>query len=289
LGLALAGCSFDAFGSGGAPSDPAPSGSSSSDTGNAVDSSTTTTPTSATSGGSDTTTGGTPSDDDSSGQTPTTADAGTEDPDPIGCPEPLPEGWILCEDFEDIADPTAHFATWEGAGLGLEGPGRDSPTALQITHQADEHWSGFVQIRFGEGPPATEVAQPNARFEEVWVRFHTRVAAGWPIMGPGDVLSVGGVSKDPAGATTFLARVTANQYSPQLFSSAYSCIFWDQHPCTSDQDWGTFALRGTGVGTEPVFGDLAESWTCVVLHARVNTPGQSNGVLDVLIEETLDS
>ena len=293
LGVVATGCAFDVAD----PDPPAgtPGGSGSSQTGDPEDPSATT----ATSSGmpdpdpSGATSAGTPT-SGTSGDDPTTGSSSDDTGEvEVGCPNPLPPGWILCEDFEGIDDPAAHFATWQGPesppGMDLQGPGHDSPTALQITHQLDVTWSGVVQLRFGDGPPATNVAQPEGSFDEVWVRFHTRVAEGWPIMGPGDLLSVGGVSESPPGAITFVARVTADQDDPELFSSVRSCIFGSVHNCNGTQDWEFLTDRGSERGSEPVFGDLAESWTCVVLHARLNTAGQANGVLEVLVEDTLDS
>jgi len=207
----------------------------------------------------------------------------------IGCPDELPDAWVFCEDFEDIDDPDTHFARWEGPGLALEGPGYDSPTALEITHTANINWSGQAQIRFGQGPAANNIHAPGGLFDEVWVRFRTRVDEDWSIQGPGDVLSVDGVNGNP-DALTFLARVTSAPTEDVLRSSAFSCVFYDSHPCTGVNDWNTLQYRGHGVGGTPVFGGPQSiDWTCVVLHARLNTANQADGVTEILVEEQVDS
>ncbi len=263
---------------------------------------------------SDTDAPGTASGTETSGANPTEPDSGASDPtsapsstsgsgetegdptvDPtggvdvdIGCPEPLPNGWILCEDFEDIDSPAAHFSFWEGGGIGLGGPGRESATAFEVTHEPGAGWSGVAELRFGAGPPSNNVAQPGTQFDEVWVRFHTRVDDGWPVAGPGDLVELEGV--DSEWATTFMSRVTAAQFEPQLWSAADSCIGYDYIFCDGFEDWFDLQRLDSRRGEVSVFAEpTAQEWTCVVMHARLNTPGQQDGVMEVLVRDTLDS
>ena len=265
----------------------------------------------------DTAAPGTGTDDKTSGVNPTEPDTGASDPttdpsdpsstsgpsetegdptvDPtggidvdIGCPEPLPNGWILCEDFEGIENPAAHFSFWEGGGIGIGEGGRESPSAFEVTHNPGVDWSGVAEIRFGAGPPANNVAQPGARFDEVWVRFHTRVEQGWPVAGPGDLVELEGI--DNNGATTFMSRVSASQFEPQLWSAAHSCINYDYVYCDGVEDWLDFAWLGNQRGQAAVFeAPTAQDWTCVVMHARLNSPGQQDGVMEILVGDTLDN
>ncbi len=208
----------------------------------------------------------------------------------IGCPEPLPDGWVLCEDFEDIPDPASHFSEWQGSGVGVEGPGRNSQNALSITHFANQNWSGVARMRFGVGPEAVNVANPEGEFEELWVRFYSRIHEGWPTGGPGDVLTIDGVSANPANATAFLARITADQFEPYMRSSAFTCVFGSNLLCDGFNDWDFLDFLGADIGETPLFTEeAAGEWTCVVLHARLNTPGQSDGALEVLVGDNLDS
>ncbi len=208
---------------------------------------------------------------------------------PVGCPEPLPEGWILCEDFEDIADPLTHFPHFAGDGLSLDGPGFDSPTSLVITHQPNVNWSGSLQIRFGEGPEAINVAAPHEAFDEAWVRFRFRSGENWPVDGPGDLLSIEGVT-GPASATTFLARVTADPFDTIIYTSAFTCINYDDHACDGIMDWNDLYPVGSRPGSAEVFDPaVVESWHCVVMHARLNDAGQFNGVLETVVDDAMDT
>lgn len=206
----------------------------------------------------------------------------------LGCPDPLPDAWILCEDFEDIDDPSSHFAWWAGAGIALEGPGRESPTAFEVTHFPGESWSGVAEMRFGSGPAANNVAQPDALFDEIWVRFHTRVDDGWPVEGPGDLVELEGI--DGAGAMAFISRASATQDAPQVWSGAYSCVGYDQVYCDGVEDWVDLTWLGGQRGQAAVFAaPTAQEWTCVVMHARLNTPGASDGMMEVRVNGVPDS
>lgn len=206
----------------------------------------------------------------------------------IGCPEQPPEGWVLCEDFEDIDDPAGHFSRWQGDGVALGTPGHESPTAFEVTHFAGERWSGTAELRFGSGPPDNNVAAPDSQFDEIWVRFHTRVDEGWPIAGPGDLVELEGVTN--GGATTFISRVAAPQDEPQLWGGAFSCVDGDHVNCDGVEDWNDLVWLGSQQGQSPVFEEpTAQEWTCVVIHARLNSPGQQDGTMDVLVGGTLDS
>lgn len=293
--LLVAGCSFESF----SAADPGGAGDESTGTtdgpdtdtpvgesGSAGSSSAASTTNSTTGPTTDSTDPSTSGPDETSGGTSTDPTGGI-DVD-IGCPEPLPSEWILCEDFEDIDNPSAHFSEWEGSGIGLGGPGLDSPTAFEVTHSPGEDWSGVAEVRFGEGPAANNVAQPGSQFDEVWVRFHTRVDEGWPVAGPGDVLEIEGV--DQGGAATFMSRISATQYDPQLWGAAFSCVAYDYVYCDGIQDWLDLDWIGSQQGQSPVFAQPnAQEWTCVVVHARLNTPGAQDGMMEVLVGDTLDS
>ena len=294
-GLCLIGCSFDTVG---ALPEATPGTTSTSDPATTTSTSDTTatpepdTSTSSSSGnlsGEDTS-GGEP-DADTESSTGPSGSSETGDEQVGSCPSNLPAGWILCEDFEEIEDPNDHFSYFQGDGIGLGGPGLDSPTALEITHYAQSNWSGAAALRFGDGPPANNVARPDARFDEVWVRYHFRVADDWPVQGPGDMMNIVGYASDPAWATGFLARTSSPPSLPWIYGSMQSCISGSYFPCTGgDSDWPLLSLRYSAQGTATVFEQgTPQDWHCVVMHARLNSPGLADGELQVLVDDALDT
>jgi len=206
-----------------------------------------------------------------------------------GCPDPLPENWVLCEDFEGVGDLASHFSAVDGSGLAIGGPGFESRDALEVTHFAQQNWVGELLIRFGQGPSADNITQPDARFEEVWVRARFRADRGWPVRGPGDLLSVDGV-EGPDWAATFKARISAGQSEPAVRNSAFSCVFGSQHPCDGTDDWSLLAYLGGEPGQVVVFDEsVVHQWHCAVIHARLNTAGSSDGLLEVLVDGQSDA
>jgi hypothetical protein len=289
--LGLLGCSFDAPGSAG-PNEPeeettSTTASGSTSTGGLT--SETGDPPPMTSGES-----GTPVDPDSTGD-PTDADThepgttSTGDPAETWCPTPLPEGWILCEDFEDPNAPAEHFSSFDNGNFALVGEGFDSPTALEITHRANQTWSGWATLRFGEGPEAANVVRPDTRFDEVWVRFRFRVEDGWPVQGPGDLVTIAGYTVE--GIPAFFTRTSAPPYEPWIYASVRSCVFGEHINCVGDDnDWNQMSPRYSRRGNTAVFeDDAAEVWRCGVMHARLNDYGMPNGVLEVTVDQALDS
>lgn len=207
-----------------------------------------------------------------------------------GCPQPMPEGWVLCEDFEDVDDLANRVAVVNGPGVAIGGPGYNSTDALEITHFAQQQWVGQVMLRFGAGPPANNVAEPTVRFDEVWVRLRFRAGEGWPVGGPGDLLSVDGAEENPGWGATFRARISADQNELSIRNSAFTCIFGNQHLCTGTDDWVTLDYLGGELGQVQVFEEsVVQEWHCAVVHARLNTSGNSDGLLDVLVDGQSDA
>lgn len=265
---------------------PPPSGSTSSGASGETSPSTTAT--------SDPTTS--PTSEDTTDETATTAgETGSETSDETGtaeygCPDPLPESWVLCEDFEDVGNFADHFADVDGSGLTIGGPGYESPDALQITHFAQQSWVGEVLFRFGQGPAANNVASPNARFEELWVRARFRADEGWPVQGPGDLLSLDGVLADGGWGATFKARLSAGQFEPAIRNSAFTCVYGNDIPCDGNNDWDFLSYLGGEPGDVAVFEEsVVSDWHCAVIHARLNTPGNANGLLEVSVDGQSDA
>ncbi len=221
----------------------------------------------------------------SNGETSESTETGDLEIDPA-CPQPLPESWVLCEDFEDVTDLNSEFAGVSGSGLSIGGPGYESLSALQITHFAQQQWSGELRIRFGEGPQANNVVEPDQQFDELWVRMRFRASEGWPVGGPGDLLSIDGVDDSPGWAATFKARISADQAESSIRNSAFTCFLGDEHPCVGGSaDWEFLRYLGGQLGAVPVFdASVVEDWHCAVLHARLNTPNNADGLFEVVVD-----
>ncbi len=298
--LCLAACSFESADT--TPQDSTPAEDTSGDeggstaeppTGNPMSTGTsgeTSPPTTATTGGETSPTVGETSNettDETTGEA--TDETGDVEVEP-GCPQPLPDSWVLCEDFEDVGDLGSHFAAVFGSGLAIGGPGYESAEALELTHFAQQSWSGELWIRFGEGPASANTAEPDTQFDEVWTRFRFRADEGWPVQGPGDLLSIDGVAQNGGWGATFKARVSAGQAESSIRNSAFTCLFGGDHPCMGDNDWDHLDYLGGELGEVSVFGEeVAQQWHCAVVHARLNTAGNSNGLVEVAVDGQPDA
>lgn len=293
--LCLAACSFETADT--APADSSPAAETSGGEGDTTTAPTgnpmstgpggeTSSPSTATTGGETSPTVGETTDETTGDTTGETGDVNVEP----GCPQPLPDSWVLCEDFEDVGDFSNHFAAVYGSGLAIGGPGYESTEALELTHFAQQSWSGELWIRFGEGPASANTAEPDTQFDEVWTRFRFRADEGWPVQGPGDLLSIDGVAENGGWGATFKARVSAGQAESSIRNGAFTCLFGGSHPCMGANDWDHLSYLGGELGEVPVFAEsVAEQWHCAVLHARLNTAGNSNGLLEVAVDGQSDA
>ena len=290
----LVGCFFDP--SGGTGGDSEDTGSASGTTGSPSTSSSTSLSTSAsepsTTGDPDT---GSQSSTETSETSPTSSEASdTGDPPLEGCPEQLPDGWILCEGFEDIDDPDAHFSLWSspepGDRFAIDSmQAHDGDASLVAQHDV-EWFSGAAWIRFGQGPMQTPHA-PRARFEEVWVRMHLLLEDGWDVGGLGDLIEVNSLGTN--WAHTMSASIDAPSGGDSLRARARTCVSSGVVQCDGQQDWQDLQELGNDPGDTALFdGSASGQWHCIVMHVRLNEPGTSDGVLEISLdgapEATLD-
>jgi hypothetical protein len=294
----LSACTFDATGESAGDAEDA-TGKESGTSGATLDP---TTPTGAPTAGSSSTTAG-PSGGPDTGQpttdasetSATTDPSETGDPPLVGCPEELPEGWILCEDFENVEDLYEHFVRWDSFTDGLGDRFRIDATqalsadsSLAVSYDQYMWWAGAAWIRFGAGPMQAPYA-PRATFDEVWVRFHLRLDEGWDVGGMGDVIEVNSLTTGFAHLMS--ASVEAPPGVPTLRARARTCVSGGTTVnCDGMEDWMSMQELGNAPGTTPLFdGSGSGQWHCIVLHVRLNEPGVMDGAIDVSLDGELEA
>lgn len=232
---------------------------------------------------------------------PVVAEPAAPEPTPVaattvGCPNPLPDAWIACEDFEDFKGWGRFWTVEDSIAVEQGAPSHSGETSLRISHKVGQYGSGMADFRFGQGPAGDVVSKPDTSFREVWVRFYIRTHEDWPadkgISEAVEVMSVVGEERSIA--------VDATVYSPeqaQAQAIAWSCVHDSQMRCsTGNKDWFTKELRTlkSELGSSPLFGnERAGQWQCHEMHVRLDDPGQKNGVLeywsDGVLEVSLES
>lgn len=275
--LGASACAFDSTGDGGTPQDSVGNEATSDDDDAAGSMSTTSAESTATATTTATQGSGPDEGSDATGMDPQT-DTGS--PSVPGCPDPLPDDWVFCNDFDDAND-AGLFSVWDPSGNRLAivaGTGQGGSGGLQFTFGQGEDWTGRATVDFADSPDDTDYAD-GERLTEVYVRFYLRTQVGWPGVASGDLigLSVRDVPADPF-STAVDVSVVSNSGELGLVARPNRC-FTDGNP-------------GCGSLTylEPTFGmtqiwstDLADTWHCIEVHL-----GFEETVGDGLIEIYVD-
>lgn len=208
------------------------------------------------------------------------------------CPEPMPDGWIFCEDFEDletVADLESVFAVVDSAGDRLASTdvaGHSGSRSLRVDYDGINQWNGRVGILFGGLPfdwtgPAYAA---DVHADEIWVQFHTRSDDDWPGVPPGQSMRIAtlrGVNWTPPAQLNLITVGT--NLSPT--AQAMGCA-----GCSGFDDWGNYPQLTVATATKPVYDDAsATQWHCVELRLKLNTPGRADAEIDVFIDGELDA
>lgn len=229
----------------------------------------------------------------------TTGVGGTAAP----CPDPLPESWIFCEDFEDLSDPSETFfeyADADGAFTLVDGVGASGQRSMVASYTEGREDAGLVLVSIGESPIDQGVRPAHAvdgRFDEIWWRFRVRTQADWPGFGPGRLTRAMSFAS-PDWSEAFVAHVRsaasredADLLGPTLEAVPETCIDEDaQVACAGYDDEGGLESLGGLVGQSPIFSaESAGEWHCVEVHMAINTIGQADGVLEFFVDGQLEN
>jgi hypothetical protein len=216
-----------------------------------------------------------------------------------GCPDPLPEGWIFCEDFEAIPDPSKTFfenADADGAFTIVDGVGASGHRSMEAVYAEGREDAGLVLVSFGESPIDEGVRPahaPEQRFDEIWWRFRVRTQLDWPGFGPGRLTrAMAFASPDWSEAYVAHVRSAAGEpeapelLAPTLEAVPETCITADaQVACAGYDDMSGLESLGGLLGASPIFdAEGAGQWHCVEVHMAVNTIGQADGVLEFFVD-----
>lgn len=213
----------------------------------------------------------------------TAGDTGAQD----GCPSPLPDAMIFCEDFEG-ADPAANFSSFDddGGAMSID-PLDEGGHALRIDHGPDT-FSGATWLRFGQGPEHAVAPASDQRFAEVWLSLRMRTASDWPGGAPNHLVQIAAMDEGWHG----LAAV-------ELYGLDTEQVM-DLRPkrCTDDdgtvlcadfnRGWSAMAPFASARGDAPLFeAAQAGQWHCVELHATLSERG--SGIAESFVDGAPDA
>ncbi|MEM6993395.1 MAG: hypothetical protein AAF721_22975 [Myxococcota bacterium] len=202
----------------------------------------------------------------------------------IGCPADLPEGWIFCEDFDDAIDPTAGFdwfAPIETFAVSDEWT-HSGDGAIRIHHEVGDDNAGSARIRFGDSGAGkgAVIHQPDAVFDEVWVRYWFATDSAWPGGGHGDTIGLEALLDSESRVSHVLIQNPLGQDVPRLFVS--TCF---SSACDGNSDWQDDDEVHSQLGTTPInAADGGGEWHCGLLHGRLNGDDQDNALIEFEID-----
>lgn len=243
---------------------------------------------------------------DSSGGDPTDPGAetsGAEPPPPPGdddgtfapCPQPLPGGWVFCEDFETITDPhevMLDYQDGEGAFLLVDGIGASGRHAMETTYRPGEEGAGWMVLSFGDSPIANDGRPsyaPDGSFQELYWRLRVKTEPGWPDVGPGQLTRTISFASDD-WSEAVVAHLRSAGDDVMMEAVPVTCVTGTNVDCAGYDDQAKLEPLGVMVGETPLFSDgMSGAWHCVEGHLVLNTPGQANGVFEFWIDDVLQA
>ena len=209
-----------------------------------------------------------------------------------GCASPQP-GWIWCDDFEQNRlssyfehENTASFARVSGVGVG-------GSTGMRARWSAGQVGAGNLKLALGRTPSSymRPVDAGTAKYRELYWRIYVRNQSGWT-GGGGDKLSRAAIMAGSNWQEAMIAHVwsggTGGSYlviDPTSGTDAAGML-----RTTRYNDFPNLRWLGETPGRTALFGNGGVGqWYCVEAHAKLNTPGQSDGLMELWVNGVLDA
>ncbi len=212
-----------------------------------------------------------------------------------GCPEPLPQGWIFCEDFETLTDPGDRFFEYDdGSGRFVlaSDEAASGTRSMRATYEPGVNDAGWINVAFGENPIVygnKPHYEPNATYTEIWWRLKLRMEPGWPDVGPFKVTRATVFAK-PNWGQAMIAHLWSAGAEVTLLGDPASCVSGGTVNCNTYNDFANLQWLGQMNGTTELFSSaLSGQWHCIEGHVRLNTPGQADGVFEFWIDGNLEN
>jgi len=210
----------------------------------------------------------------------------------LGCASP-PAGWIWCDDFEQ--DRTARYFEYDTTSFArAAGVGRNGSAGMRVHFAAGQVSAGGLRLAFGKTPGAyfRAVDAGTANYRELYYRVYFKNQSGW-IGGGGDKMMRAIVFSASDWSEAAIGHVWSGSSPIQNYLVVDPASGTDAAGTVQTVGYNDFAhLRWLGPvqSQTPVF-DAAHvgQWYCVEAHMKLNTPGQSDGVLEVRINGNLEA
>lgn len=199
--------------------------------------------------------------------------------------------WLWCDDFEsDAALEQDYFDVERNDGrLGVSTETAFGGSAsLRSQYQQGVTEAGSVKLSFGKTPVAPK-RYTTQNFDDVYWRFYMKVSPNWV----GNAIKV-------SRATIFTSSNWSQAAIGHLWEDDYDKLGLGLDPAsgvsggtvltTKYNDFANLRWLGKRNSTTQVYApEFRDKWTCIEVRMKLNTPGQSDGEMDLWINDKLDA
>ena len=183
--------------------------------------------------------------------------------------------------YFDYDDDGGDFVPVAGTGVG-------GTTGLQAVWQAGEDDAGSIKRMFGRNPVKTQ-SHSTQDFRDIYWREYVRTGPGWS----GNPWKMSRATSFAAAswAQGMIAHVWGDGIGDAVTIDPASGVNASgQLATTTYNDFANLRWLGLQRGTAPLFAAAsANKWFCIEAHAKLNTPGASDGVFELWVDGKLDA
>jgi hypothetical protein len=207
-----------------------------------------------------------------------------------GCADP--EGdWIWCDDFETNRL-ASYFEVETDAGslARVDGAGRNGSWGMRSRFGASQSSAGSLKLAFGRTPDSyfRPVDDGTEDYREIYWRLYLKHEPTWT-GGGGDKLARLTIFADDNWAQAMIAHVWSGSGGDRnflLLDPASGTDAAGTLRTTQYNDFSNLRWLGAARGDTPIFdGSHVGRWYCVEARVRLNTPGQSDGLFEMWIDD----
>jgi uncharacterized protein YjdB len=204
-------------------------------------------------------------------------------------------GWIWCDDFE-VDRLTSYFEVDNNGGdfRRATGVGLSASTGMRALWQSGESSAGSLHLAFGKTPSAVfrAVDSGTQLYREVYWRMYVKNQAGWT-GGGADDFSRALVLASANRAEAAMGHVwsgTGLDFNYLLIDPASGTDASGALKSTGYDDFANVRWLGEKRGTTPLFSAAnVGQWYCVEMHMKLNDAGQTNGVMELWLNDQLEA
>lgn len=207
--------------------------------------------------------------------------------------------WIWCDDFEQDRlsryfevqqRSTGRFTRQNGVGNG------GSYGMRSIYNTTPQSSAGSLMLAFGRTPQAyfRPVDAGTRNYREVYFRVYVKHPANWQGGGGEKLMRATSFVSGSSWAQSMIAHVWSGGDAPNdqylYIDPASGTDAAGTVRTTTYNDFANLRWLGHAKGATPLFAQAQRgTWQCVEAHARLNDPGQSNGLFELWVNGRLDA